>query len=351
MLKHKDAQIELLEVYKCESLRAAKLRESHWIERTTNCVNKFLPSNEKNKKSSTENQTGLKTHQPIDVPILNELLTTETGDRLLFLQTLKTRLSSNGDLAQSYSRRNGMGRLYSTESGKRPISMAGCYKDLRQQLCKSSSKCFDMVNAIPNLLNQWISYLRTIGCKLDATDGQILNIYCNHRDQFLQTIMRFYGVSRDDAKRLVLIVCYGGDPFYSFMHHDPEKRIHPTKNADQQCPQLQSFVQDMATIRECVLDFQLTLPKYQALYCSKLSAKHGNIAEARKSTFAILTQELEALVLDWMIEYCELNHIPVHSLVYDAIIVENTVNDESFIAGIIDYVGERGFDIALDREW
>jgi hypothetical protein len=135
------------------------------------------------------------------------------------------------------------------------------------------------------------------------------------------------------------------------MHHDPEKRIHPTMNADQQCPQLQSFVEDMATIRESVLDFQLNVPKYQALYRSKLSAKHGNIAQARKSTFAILTQELEAMVLDWMNEYCELNHIAVHSLVYDAIIVERTVDDESFIAGIIDYVGERCFEIALEREW
>jgi hypothetical protein len=57
------------------------------------------------------------------------------------------------------------------------------------------------------------------------------------------------------------------------------------------------------------------------------------------------------LVLDWMIEYCELHHIAVHSLVYDAIIVENTVNDEQFIDGIHKFVNERGIEIALNREW
>ena len=348
VLKHHDAKVELIEVYKCESLRAAKLRESHWMERTQNCVNRFLPSNESVTPKSANTAT---TVQPINVAMLEQLLATETGSRLVFLQTLESRLSPDGQLEQRYRRRNGVGRLYSEESGKRPITMAGCYKDIRKQLCEASSKCFDMVNAIPNLLNQLLPHLKSIGCKLNETDGQVLDLYCKHRKRFLQYIMDFYGVSRDDAKTLVLIVCYGGDPFYSFVHHDPEKRIHPTNNADQRCSQLEAFVKDMATIRDTVLEFQLSVPKYAELYRLKLAAKSGNVESARKSTFSIMTQELEAMVLDWMIEYCKLNQIAVHSLVYDAIIVENTVDDGQFIAGILEYVSERGFEIALEREW
>ena len=106
-------------------------------------------------------------------------------------------------------------------------------------------------------------------------------------------------------------------------------------------------------MRDKILDFQLQADKYKRLYEIKLAEK-GTAKMARISVFAIMTQELEALTLDIVREFCREHDIAVHSLIYDAIVVENTVDSADFINGAQSYVAdvtEWGIKIRLEQEW
>ena len=91
------------------------------------------------------------------------------------------------------------GRLYA-EGG---LSLQNFKKCIRHSLAKDTYVDIDIVNAHPVLLAQY--------CQKNNIKCEFLNDYVNNREQWLQEIMNFHGISRDDAKKLILKLCYLGN--------------------------------------------------------------------------------------------------------------------------------------------
>ena len=349
VMKYKDYTWEILEHFPCSSKYQAEQRENYYIQNSTKSVNKSIPCHENLPPCAKKQkimQTEVHTTCPIDLDQLNLAIKEESGDRLKFLKLLKAK-ARNGNLNEFYERRNGIGRLYSG-IGKRPISIQGCYKDLRPRLC-SNSKCFDMSNAIPTLLVQWCKYLQEAGCPLTQSDYKFLDEYVQNRKMWIYEIMSHHECNRESAKRLILIALYGGDPKYAINRND-EDRVNVGARHDNVWSKLMGFSESLSSMRDKIIDFQLTLPQYQNLYRIKRDQK-GSDKKARISLFAIMTQELEAIVLDTIVEYCKNNEIDVHSLIFDGIMVDKNVISSDFIKGVQEYVSEIGLSITLVQEW
>lgn len=114
-------------------------------------------------------------------------------------------------LSRSIAGQMGYGRLYGTRG-----SLETLQAECRASLCKELYHDLDIVNCQPCILGQFAN--RSLG-----VDMLQLAKYVENRDSFLAKLQETNGLSRDDAKQLVISIIYGAftrDPSLVFLSNE-----------------------------------------------------------------------------------------------------------------------------------
>ena len=143
-------------------------------------------------------------------------------DVLDFLKALNDQCV-NGKLHVKYFYKDAIGRLYAKgETTKmRSRSMQGCFSGVRPALIGHVGHDVDIENSLPVLSTQWIEKMvkeGTVEC-----DITMLKDYSENRDVWLSEIMKYHECDRSQAKKIVLVVLFGGEPNFK---HLKEMKLH-----------------------------------------------------------------------------------------------------------------------------
>lgn len=92
-----------------------------------------------------------------------------------------------------------LGRFYSADG---LISLGSIHRPVRHTLCDGLYIDLDMKNAHFNILRHI--------CKRNGLPYENVDNYCNNRDKMLSDVMEYYKCDRDTAKKVFLMMCYGG---------------------------------------------------------------------------------------------------------------------------------------------
>lgn len=337
VLAHKDWCYELLEEFPCSSKAQAEAREMYYINRTPNAVNSNAPGTDKSLEACTPR--GELLEEPIDMRKLNEIIHfidsrivrllplgenkehDKVRDVLAFCKMLKSKPSQS--VYYSY---RGIGRAYAegATADERAICLQGCFKGLRAALIGHVGHDIDLVNSVPTLLLQWVDKMTEYGLSVKEEDILPLRDYVNNRDTWLQQTQERYGITKDEAKTVFLTCLYGGTP-------DVFKN---NENA---------LWKSLKIIRETVVQFQITIPKYRDIYKEKL--KKSDAHTASRSLFAIMTHEVEDCVIEKIREYLDMCNVSVFSLIHDGMICSDA--SDALLRGAEAHLAEYGWDIQL----
>lgn len=143
------------------------------------------------------------------------------------LETLR-KLIKNGKLKVSYKKpKYGLGRVYPLKS----LSFCSLRREIRQTLAFGTYVDIDIANCHPEILNQM--------CIRNNIKTRYLQQYVNNRDAILEQTQSHYNCSRDEAKRLYIILVYYGslnawkitdkEPFDFILDFQNELKVIGTK--------------------------------------------------------------------------------------------------------------------------
>jgi len=153
---------------------------------------------------------GITLYEPIDERTLEKLInstllrTTFNNPLAKIHHTEKKQLEKylynyeNGRVKVVYKKNCAYGRSNPVNS----LALFSIRREIRQTLAKPTMTDFDIDNAHPTLLYQIFKHNK-IECSK-------LKYYIENRDDCLLEVMEHYGVSRDEAKTLYIILLYGG---------------------------------------------------------------------------------------------------------------------------------------------
>lgn len=188
----------------------------------------------------------------------------------------------------------GFGRLYAEKS----LSLQNFKKGIRHALANDTYIDIDMVNAHPVILAQY--------CKKENIDCKLLDDYVSNREQWLKDIMKFHNITRDEAKKLVLKLCYLG----KYTLDDPTDKRKYTK--------LLSFSEEMKSISKRVYKLNKDV--------SDLVKDDDSKTNKYSSVMSLTAQIIENKCLMAMRHFLESNGHIVGVLCFDGLMIEKKKN-------------------------
>lgn len=283
-------------------------------------------------------------YERIDTNILDRLISAESIDEEVRKQLKaylnKLEFSKNavdeGIVAVNYlfsKKLTEKGRLYAQNS----LSLQSFKKEIRHALSREFYHDIDMVNAHPRLISQYC-HKHDINCyKLDE--------YINNREKILEKIQKFHKISREDAKGLVLRLCYLGNYII-------EKQDKKTKEIEEFEPKEKlSFLQN----------FRIELEKIAKQICKieketyDLVKNDPEKTNKKSTTLSITAQILEHKCLMAMQKFFNNKKWKIGVLCFDGLMVEKKISgsDEIFPKEILkeceEYVKQKtAYNINLD---
>ena len=231
-------------------------------------------------------------YETIDIDVLNKLINSSllkkyvSGDSIYLSERDKLiaykKLVSAGKATVSYRHTDGMtfGRC-NPDFG---LSLFNIRKQVRYTLANGKYADIDIENCHPSILKQI--------CDINNIECDNLTYYVEHREECLKDVMTKYGVSRNDAKDLYIILMYfGGFDSWASDHNVFDKETKDIKN----------FKDELTKIGEIIAsknrDILLQVRK------RKKSLKINDYNEVG-STVSIYLQEIESRILNTIYLYC-----------------------------------------------
>lgn len=192
----------------------------------------------------------------------------------------------------------GLYRKYATVNNCNACGACHFMREIRAALYKDNYIDLDIVNAYPNFM-------------YSITKGRYLGEYINNRDIYLKEIMDSCKVSRDLAKRLFLMVGFGGN--YRTWYNDNAKNVQPTEFVI-------NYYNEMQNSRKIIIDHSNNITiktnctiknnKFQNSDGKEHSIKLKNILIAdSKSTGKLSQYELENSCISRYMQFLEVNII------------------------------------------
>lgn len=201
--------------------------------------------------------------------------------------------------------------LFGRVSADKSLSLFSFRKCIRHTLANKYYVDIDMVNCHPVILYQL--------CKKNNIECQELEHYINNRNELLQKVMKYYNISRDEAKQLYLVCLYLGNP---------EKILQSLNISKPLLREINNFKREIKEIA-----FELYNNNQLIDNEIKLKKNNKNIKEYNKigSVCSIVLQELEIRFLETIYLYCIDNNIIENNnvvLCHDGImIIKEKYND------------------------
>jgi hypothetical protein len=165
------------------------------------------------------------------------------------------------------------------------LSMSIAHRQTRHSLCDSAGYIdIDMVSCQPVLISEI--------CRHHNINLEGLNYYVNNRDYVLNQIMEYYGVSRDSAKKLPLILMFGG----TYQTWKDEYNIE--KN---DLDLILKIENEMITVMNTV--YRYNKDTIEAAVLKEFPDKWRTLGEKKRGVMALFCQTTERLIQESVIEF------------------------------------------------
>lgn len=253
---------------------------------------------------SKTNKIEMKLHEKINLKNLNLLISSkdigeETKNQLEAYK--KKRTDTCVPVNYSFSKNlKDKGRLYAQNS----LSLQNFKKEIRHFLAKDIYYDIDMINAHPVLIHQY--------CKKHDIECESLEKYVKERDEILTNISKYHDITRDDAKKLMLRLCYLGK--YVIEEKDEDTKEITETEPKKKMKFVQSFQEELKEIASSICDLE------KEIYA--LVKKDKNKTHKKSVTLSITAQLLEHKCLMAMVDYFKQQNVGVGVLCFDGLMIE-----------------------------
>ena len=217
----------------------------------------------------------------------------------------------DGKITTNYERKyKGIGRLYPEGMGLTYIN-----KRFRNLAASKLYTDVDMENAHPMIMSQY--------AVKHGIANETIGFYCKNREEVLSTIQNDLDCERDDAKRAVLKVLYGG-------------------GVDERCGLLQKFKDDTDQIAQ-------HLNEHEPKYLEYVSKRYVCANKIKRASLSVWAQTIESQLLMSMYEYATDNGLTVGALIFDGMLIKNhRLIDDDMLRGMEHHVSSKtGYTIKL----
>jgi len=243
---------------------------------------------------------GITLYEPIDVAVLDKLLTSDLLKTSFHNPTAETLYKTERDQLKQYKKliRNGKAEItYNRPKGMtfgrcnpdKALGLFSIRREIRHTLAKNTFVDVDIENAHPSMLYQI--------CKSNGIECDNLEHYVNNRDATLQTVMTAYSVSRDQAKKLFIILLFFGS--FEKWALDCGITVEPSRD-------IKNFTKEIQTIGKTIFDHNKAI--FSLIKRRKVEQKAKDFNEIG-STVSYFLQELECRILESVYTYCVGNHL------------------------------------------
>lgn len=224
------------------------------------------------------------------------------------------------------------GRVYPVGS----LSLCTMRREIRQTVAKDFYVDIDAENCHPQIVYQT--------CKYNKIECMTLEEYVNNRDEILKKTMKLYNVSRDQAKKLFIILLYFG----SF-----ETWIKAEKLSDDLKPNefITKFIEDRNTYGKYIEDANEDI--YLEVQQNKTKANKFEYNEMG-SVVSIWCQEIENRILEEIVKYCKKMRYIINNVVvlcYDGIMIEKNKYNKKMLKEFNELIKSKfGYDLTYTEK-
>lgn len=291
----------------------------------------------KSSKKSTKLEIIMTLYEKVDIEILERLICAEGLEENLRNQ-LKIYYNKRKDniipVKYHYSKNlHDKGRLYAHGS----LSLQNFKKEIRHNLASKYYHDIDMENCHPRLILQY--------CKKHDIEHEKLEEYVNDREAILKKITKFHKIDRDEAKKLVLRLCYLGNYIIEKFNDD-------TEEYDESEPEIKL---------DFLVDFKAELKNIATTICGieketyEVVKKDDSKTNKKSATMSITAQVLEHKCLMAMYDYFIKKGHKVGVLCFDGLMIEKTKDTEKKLKNILksceEYVKQKTkYEISLSEK-
>jgi len=254
-------------------------------------------------KSSPFNK--LETLEVVDLQLLNKVINSSNlqTDKYVFLDScfeyenekafllkIKQKIHNNNLKVTYKMSTSGIGRVFAFKG----LSLGCMRRAVRHTLSEGHYTDIDMENCHPIILKHL--------CDVNGINCESLTFYCSNRDFCLRSVQETYNVSRDNAKKLFLILQYNGQ-FETWSNTNNLINIQPTEF-------IIKYTQELKTI--CLNLYNQNKDIEKIIIKSK---KVKTLDNAIGTVASYILQDYERRLLEVVYEYIKGKNIPITDIV------------------------------------
>jgi len=276
-------------------------------------------------------------YEPVDIKVLNKLINSDLL-RVEFHNPLAKgyeneksqlicykKLFKKGKAEIKYSKAKNI--LFGRVNPFRALGLFSIRREIRHTLAKGTFKDIDIENCHPVLLLQI--------CEANNIEVKYLKKYVDKRDKYLNQVMEYYNVNRDDAKRLFIRLMYFGK-FENWL-----KSIeNPTKK--DKLSFIHNFALELNHIGQIILEAN---PDLKTAVEKRKDNEHNLIG----SVVSYFLQEWENRILESVYLYCVENRYIINNvavLCADGLMIEAKYYKDELLDKLVELVeNKHGFKV------
>lgn len=272
-------------------------------------------------------------------PNYNKIYDALYPDNIINLKLIKKHTSRNRHNCSYKKTISGKGRYYiDSVSKKSHASLQNCYGRVRRLIVNGKLVAIDLTNAHLEICKNLAKFL---GIPTDKYD--ILNYYCDNRNQVLNDIMKVYDCDRDVAKRYFIIILFGGS-YDSWIINNNLLSKSQLKT---------EFMMKFEFAFDIIKQELNKLDVFNGFKVLEKEINKKKNFKIERTALAILLQEIESKILMVMYQYLESKGCIIRIPIHDGIWFEDVkgVCNADFLKEVGDEIFNKlGLIIPLDYE-
>ena len=227
----------------------------------------------------------------------------------------------------------GIGRYYPDPATKNIYGYQNIKSAIRRLVIDGKLKSLDLVNAHVNILNQLCE-------KYDICHDSVKH-YADkeNRDVVLGSIMSEYSVDRGVAKKLMLIITFGGSFETWATENEINKNAIPLRVVSDYYNEIQRIMTQFAIEH---------FPGYTTAVKIAMEVKMKSRKDAFRSALGLYLQDIESQIIMCMYDAICKKEIKVHSLIHDELLIDNCDLDVGEL--ISEIKTKTSFDVLLESK-
>lgn len=275
----------------------------------------------KTSKKTSKQEIIMTLHEKVNIDILERLLSVEGIEENLRnqLKLYYHKRDNNNKIPVKYQYSKKLldkGRLYAKGS----LSLQNFKREIRHALSSEYYYDIDMENCHPVLILQY--------CKKYNIDHKKLEKYVKERESILKQVMEFHKIDRNQAKKLILRLCYLGN--YLIENENGEPIPDDDEDIDKLIVKYEKNEINTKKKLGFLVDFQSELRNIAKLVCDnekeiyELVKKDESKKNKKSATLSIIAQIIEHKCLMAMNDYLTKQGYKVGVLCFDGLMIEKS---------------------------